>query len=145
MEPERQEVLLEMPEQPARSPKAKGVAAEAKPKLKPIDREQGLLRQVIVDELVGPDHKVRAMWDLTGQLDLRGFYAKIRSKQGQAGSSAWDPRLLLSVWLYAYSEQVTSAREIERLMEYEPGLMWLAALGEANHHTLSDFRADHLQ
>jgi hypothetical protein len=59
------------------------------------------------------------------------------------GRAAWDPRLLLSVWLYSYSEQVTSAREIERLMEYEPGLMWLSGLGEVNHHTLSDFRADH--
>lgn len=38
---------------------------------------------------------------------------------------------------------MTSAREIERLMEYEPGLMWLAGLGEVNHHTLSDFRAGH--
>src|SRR5438093_1307389 len=28
-------------------------------------------------------------------------------------------------------------------MEYEPGLMWLAGLGEVNHHTLSDFRANH--
>ncbi|MFN0106238.1 MAG: hypothetical protein ACKV2U_29625 [Bryobacteraceae bacterium] len=38
---------------------------------------------------------------------------------------------------------MTSAREIERLMEYEPGLMWLAGLGKVNHHTLSDFRAGH--
>jgi hypothetical protein len=49
---------------------------------------------------------------------------------------------LLSVWLYAYSEQVSSAREIERLMEYEPGLMWLAGLGQVNYHTLSSFRSE---
>jgi len=87
------------------------------------------LRTVIVEELVAPDHKVRAIRDLTGQLDLSGFEAKIRSRERQA---AWNPRLLLSVWLYAYSEEVASAREIEALMEYEPGLMWL-----------SGFRADH--
>lgn len=115
----------------------------SKPKLKPIDRSQSFLRPVIVDELVAPDHKVRAIWDLSGRLDLSGFTKEIKSRQGQAGRAAWDPRLLLSVWVYAYSEQVTSAREIERLMEYEPGLMWLAGLGEVNHHTLSDFRAGH--
>jgi len=93
--------------------------------------------------LVGPDHKARAIWDLTGQLDLSGFLKNIRSSEGKAGSPAWDPRLLLSVWLYSYSEQVGSAREIARLMEYEPGLMWLCGLGEVNHHTLSDFRAEH--
>jgi transposase len=111
--------------------------------LKPIDRSQGFLRPLIVDELVAPDHKVRAIWDLSGQLDLSSFQAKIRSQEGQAGRAAWNPRLLLSIWLYSYSEQVTSAREIERLMEYEPGLMWLSGLGEVNHHTLSDFRAEH--
>jgi transposase len=98
---------------------------------------------VIVDELVGPEHKVRAIWDLTGQLDLSGFTQKIKTFHGEAGSSAWDPQLLLSVWLYAYSEQVSSAREIARMMEYEPGLMWLSGLGEVNYHTLSDFRKDH--
>jgi len=146
MESELQGVLLEIAEQPARLPSAKAlVLGEGKAKVRPIDRDQGLLRSVIVDELVGPDHKVRAIWDLTGQLDLSGFHAKIRSREGQAGRAAWDPRLLLSVWLYAYSEQVSSAREIEGLMAYEPGLMWLSGLGEVNYHTLSDFRADHAE
>ena len=145
MDAEAQGILLEIPEQPAPAPllPVAGVVPTAKPKLKPIDREQGLLRPVIVDELVAEDHKVRAIWDLTGELDLSGFYSKIRSKEGKAGSPAWDPRLLLSVWLYAYSEQVTSAREVARLMEYEPGLMWLSGLGEVNYHKLAEFRAEY--
>ena len=140
-----QGVLVEIPEQPERARPVQGTPKpEARaPKLKPIDRSQGLLRPVIVEELVGPDHKVRAIWDLTGQLDLSGFFKNIRTCQGEAGSPAWDPRLLLSVWLYGYSEQVSSAREIARLMEYEPGLMWLSGLGEVNYHTLADFRAEH--
>jgi transposase len=145
MKPEGQGILLEIPEQaaPAPLPPVAGVTPAAKPKLKPIDREQGLLRPVIVDELVAPDHKARAIWDLTGQLDLSGYFSKIRSQEGKAGSPAWHPRLLLSVWLYAYSEQVTSAREVARLMEYEPGLMWLSGLGEVNYHKLSEFRAEY--
>jgi transposase len=141
MEP-TQEILLEIPEQPEPVAPAAPPAALA-PKLKRIDRAQGLLRPVIVDELVGPDHKVRAIWDLTGELDLSGFFKGIGSREGKAGSPAWDPRLLLSVWLYSYSEQVSSAREIARLMAYEPGLMWLSGLGEVNYHTLADFRAEH--
>jgi transposase len=141
MEP-AQSVLLEIPEQPG--PRRRATASpEPGPKLKPIDREQGLLRPVIVEELVGPDHRARAIWDLTGELDLQAFYGGIRSREGQAGSSAWDPRLLLSIWLYSYSEQVSSAREIARLMEYEPGLLWLSGLGEVNYHTLADFRSQH--
>jgi transposase len=145
MDAEAQGILLEIPEQPAPAPlpPVAGVVPTAKPKVKAIDREQGLLRPVIVDELVAEDHKVRAIWDLTGEMDLSGFYSKIRSQEGKAGSPAWDPRLLLSVWLYAYSEQVTSAREVARLMEYEPGLMWLSGLGEVNYHKLAEFRAEY--
>lgn len=145
MDSEAQGILIEIPEQPvaASLPLVGGVVRAAKPKLKPIDREQGLLRAVIVDELVAEDHKVRAIWDLTGELDLSGYYGRIRSKEGKAGAPSWDPRLLLSVWLYAYSEQVSSAREVARLMEYEPGLMWLSGLGEVNYHKLSEFRAEY--
>src|SRR5258707_13988346 len=112
MEP-AQSVLLEIPEQP--EPRRRPTESPDRgPKLKPIDREQGLLRPVIVDELVAEDHKVRAIWDLTGELELSRYYSEIRSKEGKAGAPTWDPRLLLSVWLYAYSEQVTSAREVAR-------------------------------
>jgi hypothetical protein len=133
MKPETQGILLEISEQPASAPlpPVVGEVPAAKPKLKPIDREQGLLRTVIVDELVGEDHKARAIWDLTGALNLSRSYSKIQSKEGKAGSPAWNPRLLLREWLYAYSEQVTSAREVARLMEYGPGLMWLSGLGES--------------
>lgn len=149
MEPETQQVLLDIPEQSEPTPLSPSTPevepSRGRAKLKPIDRSQGFFRPVVVDELVGPDHKVRAIWDLTGELDLSGFVDKVKSQEGKKGRAAWDPRLLLSVWLYAYSEQVTSAREIERLMEYEPGLMWLAGLGEVNHHTLSDFRGDNAE
>ena len=136
--------LPEMPEPPAAQNQPRRPRL-APPKLKPINREQGILRPLMVEELVGPEHKVRAIWDLTGRLDLSGYLERIQSAEGAAGCSAWDPRLLLSVWVYAYSEEVTSAREIERMMAYEPGLMWLAGLGEVNHHTLSDFRGAYPQ
>ena len=59
------------------------------------------------------------------------------------GRAAWPPQLLIAVWLYGYSRGVTSARELERQMEYEPGLMWLTGMEVINHHTLSDFRIEH--
>ena len=59
MEPDRQPLLLDIPEQPARPVPPRSPAGP--PKLKPIDRSQGLLRTVIAEELVAPDHKVRAL------------------------------------------------------------------------------------
>jgi transposase len=50
---------------------------------------------------------------------------------------------LIAVWLYGDSQGVTSARELERQMAYEPGLTRLTGMEVINHHTLSDFRIDH--
>ena len=141
MEGPFQPALLEIPPQPEIPAAAEPEQPSPGRKIKAIDRSQSFWRAVIVEELVPANHKARAIWDLTGQLDLNRFLSRIRSHEGAAGRAAWDPRLLLSVWLYAYSEQVSSAREIERLMEYEPGLMWLAGLGLVNYHTLSSFRS----
>jgi hypothetical protein len=60
-----------------------------------------------------------------------------------AGRDAFDPRLLVSLWVYATSEGVSSAREIRRLCEYHPAYQWLTGMQPVNHHTLSDFRVKH--
>lgn len=135
-----QDKLLEMPEQPEGEQKTGPEAAATAPKLIPINRNQTSWVAMDVEDLIGPDHAARAIWAFTGSLDLSRFQEGIQSSQGSAGRPSWDPRLLVSVWLYAYSEGVTSAREVERRMEHEPGLRWLAGLQVINHHTLSDFR-----
>jgi transposase len=96
-----------------------------------------------VERLIEPDHPARAIWELVGQVKLEGFYAPIEAVEGTAGRTPWDPRLLVSLWIYAYSRGISSAREIARRCTYEPAFQWLCGLGEINHHTLSDFRVDH--
>ncbi len=46
----------------------------------------------------------------------------------------------MAVWIWADSEGISSAREIERLCEYRPEPQWLCGMEKINHHTLSDFR-----
>jgi transposase len=135
-----QQVLLELATAREAEPQASPSGAPRRPKVKAIDRRQSLLVPLDVEALVGPEHKVRAIWDLTGKMDLSRFEEQIVSEAGKAGRPSWDPRLLVSVWVYGYSEGISAAREIERLMNWEPGLMWLAGLGVVNHTTLSDFR-----
>jgi len=112
-------------------------------RVKWIDRNQNVLRAVHVDKLVAATHAVRGIWELVGQLDLARFYQPIRAVQGVAGRTAWDPRLLISVWIYAYSRGIGSAREISRRCQHDPAFQWLTGLEEINHHTLSDFRIQH--
>jgi transposase len=110
---------------------------------KEINRQQLLLRPVEVEKLVDLDHPVRAIWELVGRLNLESFYVEIESVEGVAGRPVWDPRLLISLWIYAYKDGVSSAREIARLCEYHPAYQWLSGLEVVNYHTLADFRIRH--
>lgn len=109
-------------------------------RVKAIDRSQMVWRSVDVERLVEEDHPARAIWELSGQLDLRPFYAPIAVVQGTAGRAASDPRLLISLWIYGLSRGISSARELARRCEYEPAFQWLCGLEPINYHTLSDFR-----
>ena len=135
-----QPILIEIAEQP---PQDQPEAARGKAKLRTVNRQQSTFGIIHVEEVIPADHKARAIWDLAGRLDLSGFIEPLRTAQGCAGRPAWDPRLLVSLWVYAYSEGIGAAREIERVMQWEPGMQWLAGLAAVNHHTLSDFRVDH--
>jgi transposase len=101
-----------------------------------------VLRAVDVETLIEPEHPARSIWDLVGRLNLDLFYGCIRSLEGGAGRSAFDPHLLICIWIYAYSRGIGSAREIARLCEIDPAFQWLTGLETINHHTLSDFRVD---
>lgn len=114
-----------------------------KPRLRAVDRQQLQMRTVEVEKLVETDHPVRAIWEFVGRLDLSKFLQGIEAVEGVAGRAALDPRLLISLWVFAYSEGVSSAREVSRLCEYHPAFQWLTGMEEINHHTLSSFRVGH--
>src|SRR6267154_222292 len=114
----------------------------AVPRLVAIDRRQLLLRTVDVEKLVEPEHCVRSIWELVGRLDLRLYYAQIEAVEGHAGREHTAPQLLISLWLYAYSRGISSAREVARQCEFEPGFQWLCGMEAISHRTLSGFRSE---
>jgi transposase len=122
-----------------------GLEARPQPRLKCINRRQLLLRQIDVEQLVAEDHPVRAIWELVGRMNLEPYYHSIGAVEGVAGREPFDPQLLISLWIYAYSQKVSSARELARRCDYDPAYQWLTGLEAINYHTLSDFRRQHQQ
>ena len=116
-------------------------AGEAR--LKVVDRTQLLFRTVDVEQLIREDHPARAIWEFVGQLDLTRYTEQVRSVAGSAGRPAFDPQLLVSLWVYSYSRGVSSARAMERLCEHDPAYQWLTGMEGISAHTLSDFRVAH--
>jgi transposase len=118
-------------------------AEKSKPRLKAINRQQLVMRPMDVEQLVPEDHEVRGVWEFVGRLDLSQYDEDIEVREGEAGRPAMDPRLMISLWIYAYSKGVSSAREVCRLCESDPAYQWLTGMEGVNYHTLSDFRVEH--
>jgi transposase len=119
------------------------VTDKTSPRFEPIDRQQIVLEPLDVEQLIAEGHPARNIWAILGRLELSRFSGQIKSVEGHAGRNVWEPRLLIAIWIYAYSRGISSAREIERQCAYEPALRWLTGLKVVNHHTLSDFRVEH--
>jgi transposase len=113
------------------------------PRVKTPNRQQVQLRPFDLDALLTPDHLARAIWSLVEGLDLGAFYEEIESRGSRAGRSATDPKLLVALWLYATTQGVGRAREVDRLCKAHDAYRWLCGDVEVNYHTLSDFRVGH--
>ncbi len=116
--------------------------ASKQPLIRHVNRQQMSWRAVGVERLIGEDHAARAIWALVGRLDLSGLYRSIESNAEEGGRPAFDPQLLISLWVYAYSQGLGAAREVARGCEYDPAFQWLTGLEEVNYHTLADFRVE---
>jgi transposase len=112
-----------------------------RPRLAVVNRRQQVLRAIDVERLIEEDHPARSIWQLVGRLDLSLYYAEIGAVEGRAGREHTDPQVLISLWLYAYSRGISSAREVARRCEYEPAFQWLCGLEPIGYHTLADFRS----
>jgi transposase len=121
---------------------SEGTARTGTRKYVRIDRSQGRFCQLMVDDLIGAEHPARMIWEIISRLDFSSFEKQIRSFENEGGRAAWSPQLLASVWTYGYTLGTSSARQLERMMEHEPGLRWLTGMETINHHTLSDFRRE---
>ena len=115
------------------------------PLIRYVNRKQMSWRAVDVDKLIAEDHRARAIWTLVGRLNLSAFYQAIESSTEEGGRPAIDPQLLISLWVYAYSQGIGSAREVARRCAYDPAFQWLTGWEEVNYHTLADFRVEKQQ
>src|ERR1051325_2106233 len=129
----------------ARKARRLAAARKAKPRLVTADRKQIELRPLDLDSLIPSVHRARAVWAFVEKLDLSAFYEPIKARGAVAGRPSSDPKVLVALWLYAYSQGVGHARELARLCEEHNAYMWLRGGVPVNYHTLSDFRTEHDQ
>ena len=112
-------------------------------RLKEPDRKQMVIGLLDLERLIPEDHLARAIWALVQQLPTEGFLKENKSVEGHAGRPRSCPQMLLSLWVYGYSQGLGEARAIAEEMRYEPALRWMAGNSVVSARTLSEFRIAH--
>lgn len=124
-------------------PVDEAVAVKGEPRLRLADRQQLRFEPVDLDSRIEQHHAVRGIWRVLECLDLSLFYRPIKAVEGRPGQDTTDPKILIALWLYAISENVSSAREIGRLCELHDAYRWICGGVSVNYHMISDFRSEH--
>ena len=75
-------------------------------------------------------------------LDLAPFYDDYSEARG---APPYDPRLMLKVLVYGYSNGVTSSRELERRCQHDVAFMFLTARAAPDFVAIARFRKRHLK
>jgi transposase len=117
----------------------------AYPKVREPQRAQSSFHFEMPEDLIPEEHPARLLWTLLGQFDLSPFLAQTESAEGVAGRAVLSPRMKLTLWLYAISDGVGSAREIAERIKSDLAYRWIVGDLTIGHHALSAFRAAHTE
>lgn len=101
-------------------------------------QQSWLLPPSIAEEL-GADHLVFFLHETVERLNLAQFEAE----HDEQGRPSYPPHLLLKVWLYAYTQGITSSRRLEQRIQEDLGFRFLAGNLKPDHWTLNQFRKRH--
>lgn len=132
-----------IPDEPLQPTPAKVVqnTGRGMPRLRVPQRDQVEMSWASLDERLDPDSQARVVWSLVSKLDLDAWLRDVKAIEHHSGRDATDPRLLVSLWVFATLKGVGSARELERLCKDHLAYQWLCGGVSVNYHLLADFRS----
>jgi len=107
-----------------------------------VSREQPSLLPPRIEDYVAPDNPVRAIdaFGDTVELDRMGF--RRPGSAGGRGQPAYDPRDLLKLFLYGYTNRIRSSRNLEREAIRNLELIWLLKGLQPGYRTIAKFRSE---
>jgi transposase len=105
------------------------------------DRDQLLLMPPSLAEWLPADHLAWFVLDVVGELDVSAFVAVYRA-DGRGGA-AYDPSMMVALFVYAYCVGERSSRVIERRCREDVAFRVIAANQLPDHATIARFRATH--
>ena len=103
-------------------------------------RSQVMLLPPCLDDYVSENNAVRAIDAFVGTLDLQALGFEHAETSCGAGQPAFDPALLLKLYLYGYQHRVRSSRRLEAEARRNLEVIWLCQSASPSYKTIADFR-----
>jgi transposase len=116
-----------------------------RPRLRVPNREQVTFRASCWNDLLPLEHEARIAWTYVSSLDLSLLLQQIKAVEGRPGHPPIDPRILMTLWLYATLRGIGCARELDRRCRTDLPFQWICGDVSVNYHTLADFRTAHME
>nr|WP_317129196.1 IS1182 family transposase [Formosa sediminum] len=104
------------------------------------DRKQTCLFPVSLEDSIESENSVRSIDQFVDSLNLAelGF----RSDFTENGPPAYNPAVLLKLYIYGYMNRMRSSRQLEKKCRRNIEVMWLLESLTPDHNTISNFRKD---
>ena len=107
-------------------------------------RSQMMLLPPCLDDYVSEHNPVRAIDAFVDTLDLQALGFQHTEERCGAGQPAYDPGLLLKLYLYGYQHRVHSSRRLEAETHRNLEVIWLCQGARPSYKTIADFRKANL-
>lgn len=105
------------------------------------DRIQPLLFPPSIDDYVDEDNSVRVIESYVDILNLKELgFEDTRKSDRIDGQKAYNPSLLLKIYIYGYINKIRSSRALEKEVKRNIELIWLTSGLTPSYHTIADFR-----
>lgn len=103
-------------------------------------RSQMMLLPPCLDDYVSEHNAVRAIDAFVGTLDLEALGFEHAEGNCGTGQPAFDPALLLKLYLYGYQHRVRSSRRLEAETQRNLEVIWLCQGASPSYKTIADIR-----
>jgi transposase len=105
---------------------------------KPYTQNQPMLLPPNLEEMIPERHLVRVVNEMIERIDMEPL---LRQYKG-GGTSAYHPKMLLKVIIYAYTQRTFSSRKIAKALRENIFFMWLSGMNRPDHRTINRFRGE---
>ena len=105
------------------------------------DKTERSLFPLSLDEQISDDNICRMIDAFTKLLDMSELGFKY-AQHNNTGNRPYDPRIMLSLYIYGYLHRIRSSRRLETETYRNIEVMWLMAGLKPNNKTISNFRKD---